>query len=172
LISNLAITSRNISNHINDFTSFHLTKSIHSPIKVIHSSMFAAKPDSDFAVATAVGDNPNWTQVNSLEAKKQPTRCRDPLFAVLLYANIAAIVGVAIKYGANPFTAENPVNDVDDDTNIDLDYTGVLYTCLSLAGFAVVFSAIMLQIMVCIPGILIKIALLFNVGTCNIYIYT
>lgn len=124
--------------------------------------MFAAKPDSDFVVATAVGDNSNWTQVNSLETKKQPTRCRDPLFAVLLYANVAAIIGVAIKYGSNPFT-EEPVNETDD-ASIDLDYTGVLYTCLSLAGFAVAFSAIMLQIMVCIPGILIKIALLFNVG--------
>lgn len=132
--------------------------------------MFAAKPDSDFVVATAVGDNSNWTQVTSLEAKKQPTRCRDPLFAVLLYANVAAIIGVAIKFGSNPFTTEDPVENQTDETNIDLDYTGVLYTCLSLAGFAVVLSAIMLQVMVCIPGMLIKIALLFNVGTYKLYI--
>jgi hypothetical protein len=125
--------------------------------------MFAAKPDSDFVVATAVGDNSNWTQVTSLEAKKQPTRCRDPLFAVLLYANVAAIIGVAIKFGSNPFTTEDPVENQTDEASIDLDYTGVLYTCLSLAGFAVVFSAIMLQVMVCIPGMLIKVALLFNV---------
>jgi hypothetical protein len=132
--------------------------------------MFAAKPDSDFVVATAVGDNSNWTQVTSLEAKKQPTRCRDPLFAVLLYANVAAIIGVAIKFGSNPFTTEDPVENQTDEASIDLDYTGVLYTCLSLAGFAVVFSAIMLQVMVCIPGMLIKVALLFNVGMYQLYI--
>lgn len=132
--------------------------------------MFAAKPDSDFVVATTVGDNSNWTQVTSLEAKKQPTRCRDPLFAVLLYANVAAIIGVAIKFGSNPFTTEDPVENQTDETSIDLDYTGVLYTCLSLAGFAVVFSAIMLQVMVCIPGMLIKVALLFNVGMYQLYI--
>lgn len=113
-------------------------------------------------VGTAVGGNASWSQVHSLEEKKQPSRCRDPLFAVLLYANVAAIIGIAIKFGSNPFTAETV--ETDDSTTENFDYTGVLYTCASLAGFAVVCSAFMLQVMICIPGLLIKIALLFNVG--------
>lgn len=124
--------------------------------------MFAAKADNDVVVGTAVSSNANWSQVHSLDEKKQPTRCRDPLFAVLLYANVAAIIGIAIKFGSNPFTAEVDADDASTSTE-NFDYTGVLYTCASLAGFAVVCSAFMLQVMVCIPGLLIKIALLFNV---------
>lgn len=97
---------------------------------------------------------------NPFEVKKQPTRCRDPLFAVLFYANIAAIVVVASLYGSNPFT-------VQDNANVNggatVDYTPFFYVAGISGGVGLVFSALALQVLMCIPGILIKAALLLNV---------
>jgi len=106
-------------------------------------------------------------QENPFLVKKQPTKCRDPVFAVLLYANVAAIIGVFIKFGTNPFadTAEQQQQQQQNNGEIvENDYTGVIYSSIATAGFAAVLSAIMLQILMCIPGILIKVALLFNVA--------
>jgi len=47
---------------------------------------------------------------NPFEVKKQPNKCRDPLFAVLFYVNLAVIIGIAAIYGANPFTIEADAN--------------------------------------------------------------
>ena len=122
-------------------------------------------------------DNHNSLGVveNPFEVKKQPTQCRDPIFAVLFYANIAAIVGVAIAFGQNPFTLTNDstgnstqtnTNTTDDATN-DLDYTPFFHVTAVAGGVGVVLSGIALQVLMCIPGILIKVALIGQIALCG-----
>ena len=121
--------------------------------------------------------NPNTLGVveNPFEVKKQPTQCRDPIFAVLFYANIAAIVGVAIAFGQNPFTLTNDstgnstqtnTNNTDDATT-DLDYTPFFYVTAIAGGVGVVLSCIALQVLMCIPESLIKVALIGQIALCG-----
>ena len=94
--------------------------------------------------------------------KKQPRKCRDPVFAVLLYANVAAIVGVFIKYGQN--LAVDTTAAATDDNLEDNDYTAFVYTAAALAGFSAIFSATLMQVLMCVPGFLIKAAIFFTIG--------
>jgi hypothetical protein len=84
---------------------------------------------------------------------KQASRCRDPVFALLLYGNIAAITAVAASFGSNPFTTGDQSNG---------DYTAVVYTALGCGIFALIFSAFMFLVLICIPSILIKVSLILN----------
>lgn len=125
--------------------------------------------NTNMAYAVTDAQPTTGTASNPFEVKKQPTRCRDPIFAVLFYANVAAIVGVAIAYSDNVFASVsgNGNGNGNDDGNQnqadDLDYSGLVYAGLCSAGFAAVLSAVMMQVMTCIPGVLIKAALIFNV---------
>lgn len=101
-------------------------------------------------------------QSNPFLVKKQPTRCRDPVFAVLFIANVAAMVGVFIKYGTNPLNNVEAEQD-GDDGQIELGEEGIIYTAATAAGISAAFSAVMMQVLMCIPGFLIKFALIFNV---------
>jgi|AntRauTorckE5430_2_1112549.scaffolds.fasta_scaffold15675_1 hypothetical protein len=121
------------------------------------------KEDSTMVQAQPYGNNSDFVSDSSpWVTKKQPRKCRDPVFAVLLYANLAAIIGVYIKYGQNITTDETA--DATDDQLEDTDYTPIVYTAAALAGFSAVFSAILMQVLMCIPGFLIKAALFFNIG--------
>jgi len=125
----------------------------------------AAYADAEPVVVSA--DN---GESNPFLVKKQPTRCRDPLFAVLFLVNVAAIVGVTIKYSGDvikSFTSAVDA-DADADANADanaeeVDYTGLIYTAIATAAIATGLSAVTMQVMICIPGILIKAALFFNI---------
>jgi hypothetical protein len=99
--------------------------------------------------------------------KKQPKKCRDPIFAVLLYANVAAIVGVYIKYGQN-IIVDDTADAAADDQLVNTDFTPIIYTAGALAGFSLVLSAVFMQILMMIPGILIKAALFFNIALCAV----
>jgi len=104
---------------------------------------------------------------NPFLIKKQPTKCRDPVFAVLLYANVAAMIGISIKYGGALIATATADADADaaaagGETTAATDYTGIINIALATAGFATVLSAATMQLLMCIPGILIKVALLFN----------
>lgn len=130
-------------------------------VPVAHATMVHASPYDHSTSNAATQDQ------NPFLVKKQPTKCRDPVFAVLLYANVAAIIGVFIKYGTNPLATTADQQQDQQQNNgevvVENDYTGVIYSSIATAGFAAVLSAIMLQVLMCIPGTLIKVALLFNV---------
>ena len=98
---------------------------------------------------------------NPFLVKKQPTKCRDPLFAVLLYVNVAAIIGVYIRFGPSVFSDEAADNQ---ESEVENDYTGIIYTAIASVDFASVLSGITLQVLMCSPGFLIKAALFFNIG--------
>jgi hypothetical protein len=111
---------------------------------------------SPYGHTTEVVDNDNPFIV-----KKQPTKCRDPLFAVLLYANVAAIIGVFVAY--NGTTALNTLGGNDAENEATTDYSGIAKTAIGAAAIATVLSGAMLQVLMCIPALLIKTALIFNV---------
>lgn len=112
----------------------------------------------------------NQQDTNPFLIKKQPTKCRDPIFAVLLYANVATILGLFLKYGTDPLTdsttsttEQQQDTTTEGTTTMDNNYLGLIYSSIATAAFAAVLSAIVLQILMCIPGVLIKVALIFNV---------
>ncbi|KAL3765307.1 hypothetical protein ACHAW5_006092 [Stephanodiscus triporus] len=86
--------------------------------------------------------------------EKQATRCRDPIFALLLYANVGAIVAVAAAYGSDAFS------EAVDDASGGYNYNGYLYSTFILGAVAIVLTAVTLPIMMAIPAALIKCSLL------------
>jgi lysylphosphatidylglycerol synthetase-like protein (DUF2156 family) len=110
-------------------------------------------------------ETPNWSSPSS--ASPQPVSygqggdsehetaksgCKDPIFALLFYCNIIAIVAVAVVYGPNAF-----------DDNTSSDYYGYLYAVVITAVISLGFSGIGLLVMMRIPETMIKAALIFVV---------
>jgi hypothetical protein len=83
----------------------------------------------------------------------QETKCRDPIFALLLYGNVGAMIGVAVAYGGEAFN----------EITAGEEFTGYMYAVLICGGFSFIFSAIMYLVMMRFPGTLIKMSLLFVV---------
>lgn len=99
---------------------------------------------------------------NPFVVKKQPSKCRDPLFAALLYVNVAAIAAVFFRFGL-PVLTGDAENEDQDELTVEVDMIAVRNTAVGTALVATVLSGVTLQILMCIPGILIKTALIFNV---------
>jgi hypothetical protein len=89
----------------------------------------------------------------------QETRCRDPIFAFLLYGNVIAIGVVVAKYGTAAFYAS-----VDSSTQDGYDYSGYIYATMVLGLLSIIFSGLTLPIMMCIPELLVKMSLFFMLG--------
>jgi len=103
--------------------------------------------------------NPNQTDRRFEKGEKQPTRCRDPLFALLFYAQLAAMIACAVIYG--PAAREQYAFQ---GLNISGDATGYLKLAAVLGVISLVLSGLMLSILMCIPQFIIKVALFFNLG--------
>lgn len=88
------------------------------------------------------------------KGEKQQTKCRDPIFALLLWGNVGAMIGVAVAYGSEAF------NEV---TNPGGVYNGYMWALLICGICALIISAIMYAVLMCIPGTLIKTSLIFVV---------
>lgn len=95
----------------------------------------------------------------------QATRCRDPIFAVLLYANVAAIVAVVAIYGTDALfqSSDNAIQDAASGQS-SYDYSGYIYATLVLGVVSIVFSGLSLPLMMCMPESLIKMSLFFMLG--------
>lgn len=100
--------------------------------------------------------------------EKQETRCRDPFFALLLYINVAAIIGVAVVYGPAAIDATTTSNSDgtagdggDNSTNANNAYQGYVYAAIICAGISFFASAGGVLVMMCIPETLIKVSLIF-----------
>jgi hypothetical protein len=90
--------------------------------------------------------------------EKQQTRCRDPIFALLLYINVAAIVGVAVVYGPAAIDESTASGAQEPST-----YQGYVYAAIICAFISFFASAGGVLVMMCIPETLIKVALIFVV---------
>jgi Plasma-membrane choline transporter len=98
---------------------------------------------------------------------KQETRCRDPIFAVLLYINVIAILAVAVVYGPNALenTTDGDGQDNNQNNNADVsEYTGYIYTMVVCSFLSAILAALSLGVMMAIPETLIKISLIFVIA--------
>jgi len=103
--------------------------------------------------------NSNIDNQFSGKGEKQQPKCRDPFFAFLLYANVIAIVAVAGAYGTEAF----------EDATTDVNYTGYVNVALISGAFALVFSALGMLLLMKIPQILIKTALIFTMVMAGVW---
>jgi hypothetical protein len=105
------------------------------------------------AVQPDFGLSPSPVEIQS-DSDHQPakTGCKDPLFALLFYVNVIAIVGVAVVYGPDAF-----------DETATVTYEGYVYAALIAVVISLVFSAGGLSILMCIPETMIKVSLIFVV---------
>ena len=103
---------------------------------------------------TTSNSQPTATARADGAGEKQETKCRDPIFALLLYGNIAAIVAVAGVYGTTAFS------EAIDDSTSGYDYKGYVYATFILGAVSIVFTGLALPIMMCIPELLIKVSLI------------
>lgn len=86
--------------------------------------------------------------------EKQETKCRDPIFALLLYGNVGAIAGVAAAYGSAAFS------EAVDEGDSGYNYQGYINVAFVTGAIAIVLSGGSLPIMMCIPTALIKVSLI------------
>lgn len=80
------------------------------------------------------------------------TGCNDPIFALLFYGNVAAIVAVAVVYGPAAF-----------DGSSGYDYTGYVYAAFITAIISLIFSGFGLLLNMQYPEFMIKVGLIFVV---------
>lgn len=80
------------------------------------------------------------------------TGCKDPIFAVLFYINVFAIIAVAATYGKDAFA----------DTST-YDYTGFVYAAVVISCFSLVLAGISLLVVMKFPETMIKLSLIFVV---------
>lgn len=113
-------------------------------------------PTQNSAVATPLSVNGIRNYEN--KGEKQEVKCRDPIFAVLFYACVVAIIVVAIAYGPDALSSDEN----DNSTNTS-EYEGYVYASVIMAFLSFFVSAGGVAIMTCIPGTLIKASLIFTV---------
>lgn len=92
---------------------------------------------------------------NFQKGEKQESKCRDPFWAFLAYANVAAIVITLIFFRDEAFQTGNGVD--------TFDYTPYIWAVLVCGIFSLFLSGLMLVVMMRIPQILIKVSLIFVV---------
>lgn len=103
----------------------------------------------------AFGSSPQPVSVeqgNSGDHQPAKSGCNDPIFAILLYCNVAAIFAVAIIYGPAAVS----------DTS-EFTYEGYVYAALVSACVSLLLSALGLAVLMAIPETMIKVSLIFVV---------
>mmetsp|Transcript_7212 Transcript_7212/g.16923 ORF Transcript_7212/g.16923 Transcript_7212/m.16923 type:complete len:384 (+) Transcript_7212:95-1246(+) len=82
--------------------------------------------------------------------------CKDPIFAVLFYVNVAAIIGIAATMGKDALTSFADGGSI-------YDYSGFIYASVIISLASLVFAGISLLIVMKFPETVIKISLVFVV---------
>jgi len=103
------------------------------------------------AVDVGYGDNQaTTTAVTEHEPKK--TGCKDPIFAILFYVNIIAIVVVAVTYGKDLSSSSETLN-----------YEELIYASLVFVVASLVFSGGGLLFLLQYPSFMIKAGLILTI---------
>ena len=105
------------------------------------------------AIEGSFGSNPQPVGGGDNEAAK--TGCKDPIFALLFYANVIAIVALAVMYGPDAMAGAGETG---------VDYTGYIIIVVILGVASLVASFVGLLILMKFPESIIKIALIFEVA--------
>jgi hypothetical protein len=86
--------------------------------------------------------------------ERSSSGCKDPIFAVLWYICILAIVAVAVVYGPKALkTGSN---------NSNVNYSGFVVGVVVIAVVSFILAAAGMSVMMCIPETMIKVALIFS----------
>jgi hypothetical protein len=88
------------------------------------------------------------------ESDKQETSCNDPLFAVLFYGCVIAILAIAALYGPDAMEGG-------EGGGSSFDYTGLIITAVIVVIISFFVAGGGLLVMMCIPEFLIKTSLIF-----------
>lgn len=123
-------------------------------------------------MASSYGNNNNHSAATGGSSsqqhfgEKQETRCRDPIFAVLFYLNVAAVVAIAATMGPAAFSTDDGDQGSDGE---ERDYTGYLIAAVILTLVAFGGSAVAVIVMMKIPQFLIKAGLFFVIGMSGLF---
>lgn len=91
------------------------------------------------------------------KGEKQPSACKDVVFAILFLVQVVAIVTIVVLYGTKALREAT-------EGNVDFDYSGFIYAAVLAGIFSFALSAILVQVMMALAGMLVKISLLFSVA--------
>jgi hypothetical protein len=109
-----------------------------------NSNAYAASPSSAVQTNNNNGSSPHG-------GEKQETRCNDPIFALLFYGCVIAIVVVAATKGASALqSSQSSVN-----------FEPYIIYAVVIAIVSILISGCALSVLMCIPETLIKISLIF-----------
>jgi hypothetical protein len=113
-----------------------------------------AVPNPASTATTAV---PSGNATYNMEQNQQPasTGCNDPIFAILFYGNLAAILAVAALYGPSAFETTTGAGGG--------DYSGYIYAVLVTGVISFIFSGLGLAFLMQYPALMIKAGLIFVV---------
>jgi hypothetical protein len=114
-----------------------------------HQQSYDQSHDQSYGEPSHSGD------ANFTKGEKQESKCRDPIFAFILYGNIIAI---AVTVGFFWDDAKDIVNGTG-----EFQYEGYIWAALVCGVFTIALSFVMLLVMMRIPTFLIKTALIFVV---------
>jgi Plasma-membrane choline transporter len=102
-------------------------------------------------------------------AEKQETSCNDPIFVVLFYIAVFAIVGVAATYGADALSSSTTSNSSNGSTTKNYDYTGYVIVTLIIVLISLFGAGAGMALLFAIPEFLIKAALIFTVVMAGVW---
>lgn len=99
------------------------------------------------------GTTPTYNTNPEITQHTKQAKCQDPLFAALFYIDIVGIVVVAGSTGDEWAAQDNTFHE---------EYQAYYHAAVICGIFGLILSGVGLQIMFCIPALLIKAALIFS----------
>jgi hypothetical protein len=103
-------------------------------------------------------NNNNNDTAGTDRADKVQTSCNDPIFAILFYIALFAIIGVAATYGADALSTTKT-----NTTGNTIDYQGYVIVAVIITILSFFGAGAGMGVLFCIPQFLIKTALIFTV---------
>jgi hypothetical protein len=92
------------------------------------------------------------TDVTTESHQPSKTGCKDPIFAFLFYADVAAIAAVAATLGKGALES----------SDTDIDYLAFVYAAMVFGAMSFVASGFGLLMLLCCPALMIKAGLIFS----------
>ncbi len=109
-------------------------------------------------------NNNQQQQHNGARDDKVESSCNDPIFAVLFYVALIAIIGVAATYGADALENGSTGQGGGGGTSsVNFDYSGYITITIIITFLSFIGAGMGMSLLFCIPQFLIKTALIFTV---------
>ena len=147
-----------------------------TPVVIQGTPVVQHPPQSQPSAFTGLSapNNNNNNNHNGARDDKVESSCNDPLFAILFYIALIAIIIVAATYGADAL--ENGT--IDDGTDnggsssssgSSVDYSGYITITVIVTFLSFIGAGLGMSLLFCIPQFLIKAALIFTVVMAGVW---